>query len=62
MAITQVLAYGVGALLLGVMLTLAAIFALVRRTDNYECHEGCVGVVLCVSVFVVAVYFFIRAF
>jgi len=57
----QLLAFGAGALCLGVTLTLGVIFALVSRHSHGEGGEGCLGTFLCLMGLGLASYFFFVA-
>jgi hypothetical protein len=57
----QLLAFGAGALCLGVTLTLGVIFALVSRHSHGENGEGCLGTFLCLIGLGLAGYFFFLA-
>jgi len=57
----QLLAFGAGALCLGVTLTLGVIFALVSRHSHGESGEGCLGTFLCLMGLGLAGYLFFVA-
>jgi hypothetical protein len=57
----QLLAFGAGALCLGVTLTLGIIFALVSRHSHGDSGEGCLGTFLCLLPLGLAAYFFFVA-
>jgi hypothetical protein len=57
----QLLAFGAGALCLGVTLTLGVIFALVSRHSYGDSSEGCLGTFLCLMGLGLAGYFFFVA-
>ena len=57
----QLLAFGAGALCLGVTLTLGVIFALVSRHSHGDSGEGCLGTFLCLIGLGLAAYFFFVA-
>jgi hypothetical protein len=56
----QLMAFGAGALCLGVTLTIAVIFAVASR-HSYEDGEGCLGTFLCLIGLGLAAYFFFVA-
>jgi hypothetical protein len=56
----QLLAFGAGALCLGVALTLGGIFALASRHSE-DSGEGCLGTFLCLIGLGLAAYFFFVA-
>jgi hypothetical protein len=57
----RLLAFGAGALCLGVALTLAAFFALMSRHESEDSGEGCLGTGLVLSALAVAAYLFLKA-
>ena len=57
----QLLAFGAGALCLGVSLTLGVIFSLASRHSHGESDEGCLGTFLCLMGLGLAGYFFFVA-
>jgi len=57
----QLLAFGVGALCLGVTLTLGLIFALVSRHSREDSGDGCLVILLCLIPLGLAAYFFFVA-
>jgi len=63
----RLLAFGAGALFLGVGLTIAVLFALARRrnpkpTDPVEDRgEGCLAFLICMSVLTVSFYLFVAS-
>ena len=57
----QLLAFGAGALCLGVTLTLGLIFALVSRHSREDSGDGCLVVFLCLIPLGLAAYFFFVA-
>jgi hypothetical protein len=57
----QLLAFGVGALCLGMTLTLGVIFGLLSRHSHGDSSEGCFGIFLCLIGLGLAGYFFFVA-
>jgi hypothetical protein len=57
----QLMAYGAGALCLGVALTLWTIFALASRHSRRDSGEGCFGLILCTMALGLAACFFYLA-
>jgi hypothetical protein len=57
----QLLAFGAGALCLGVALTLGMIFAIASRYSGSDNGDGCLGTVLCLIALGLAAYFFFVA-
>ena len=57
----QLLAFGAGALCLGVTVTIAVIFALASRHSYEDSGEGCLSTFLCLIGLSLAAYFFFVA-